>query len=208
MLRFPLVFFALLLCTATPVLADDPKAPDAALKSTVDQFLGNLRLHAAEYRQDKASYYAMVDEVVAPRLDAPRIAWFALGKHARTATADQRKQFADLLTLNLLHSYADFMLGSHTVMEVSWKPVHAEAGADRATVHSVLTSETGTQNEVGFSMQLADGDWKICDLDVDGISLELNYRTQLNAEIARTSLDAVIARMTQQESRARSISAR
>ena len=198
MFKLPLLFLAMFICTASVAQAEDLNAPDAGLKGTVGQFLDNIKQHSAEYRNNKSAYYQMVDQVVAPRLDASGIAWFALGKFARAATPEQRQQFADRLTRNLVHSYGDFMLGNNGSMDVSWKAVHMEAGADRAMVHSMLTSETGTQYEVGFSMHRVDGDWKIYDLDIDGVSLELNYRTQLNSEIARTSLDAVIARMTQQ----------
>ena len=197
MFKFALLFLAMFICTTAAAPAEDLTAPDAALKGTVGQFLDNIKQHSAEYRKDKSAYYQMVDQVVAPRLDSSGIAWFALGKFARAATPEQRQQFADRLTRNLVHSYGDFMLGNNGSMDVSWKAVRMEAGADRAVVHSVLTGEAGGQYDVGFSMHLVNGDWKIYDLDIDGVSLELNYRTQLNSEIARTSLDTVIARMSQ-----------
>jgi phospholipid transport system substrate-binding protein len=70
----------------------------------------------------------------------------------------------------------------------------------------VFSGDGGERYPVGFSLRAVNGDWKIYDLEIDGVSLALNYRTQLNAEIRHTSLDAVIARMTQQEVRTRAAS--
>lgn len=201
------VILSLILAGAgSALIAGEPEAPDAALKSTVDQLLDNLKQHSSQYRKDEGSFYAMVDEVVVPRFDVPGIARFALGKHGRKATPDQRKRFADALSLMLVHSYANVMLERYDSMNLAWNPVRMEAGADRAKVDTVLTGN-GQRYPVGFSVRLVDGDWKIYDLEIQGVSLALNYRAQLGTEIKRTSLDAVIARMSKQDSRTRTVSA-
>ena len=195
---FKLMFLSLTMvtCAASALLAPRPKeSPELALKSTVDELLVNLKLHAPLYRKDQDAYYAMVDKVVVPRFDVAGIAQFALGKHGRVATPEQRQRFADTLALNLVHSYANLMLERFDSMTLVWNPSRMiAANMDRAKVSSVLAGN-GQHYPVGFSVCLVDGDWKIYDLEIEGVSLALNYRSQLGAEINRTSLDAVIARM-------------
>lgn len=187
-------------CAASALLAPRTQSsPDVALKATVDELLVNLQQHATQYRKDQRSFYEMVDKVVVPRFDVAGIAQFALGKHGRAATPEQRQQFADTLALTLVHTYANLMLERYDTMVLVWNPARTIAtDATRATINSVLTG-AGQHYPVGFSLRLVDGEWKIYDLDVEGVSLALNYRAQLGAEIKRTSLDAVIARMTKQD---------
>src|SRR5581483_10805079 len=68
------------------------ESPETALKGTVDALLANLKQHAPQYRRDQESFYAMVDQVVVPRFDVAGIAQFALGKHSRAATPEQRQR--------------------------------------------------------------------------------------------------------------------
>lgn len=196
-MKFALLSLTIFTCATSALLV--PRAqesPETALRSTVDALLVELKQHAAQYRRDPDSYYLMVDHVVVPRFDLPGIAQFALGKHARTATPEQRRRFADVLTRTLVRTYAVLMLERFDSMVLVWNPARmVAAGADRATISSVLTG-AGQRYPVGFSVRLVNGDWKIYDLEVEGVSLALNYRAQLGAEISRTSLDAVIDRMT------------
>jgi phospholipid transport system substrate-binding protein len=201
MIRFLSVAVMTFTCAASALLAPRTQSsPDVALKATVDQLLVNFHQHAAQYRGDQRSFYEMVDKVVVPRFDVPGIAQFALGKYGRDATPEQRQRFADTLALTLVHSYANLMLERYDTMVLVWNPARTVGvDATRATINSVLTGNGGQHYPVGFSVRLVDGDWKIYDLEVEGVSLALNYRAQLGAEIKRTSLDAVIARMTKQD---------
>ena len=207
MFKLLVLSLTMLAGAGTALLASEPQTPDAALRSTVDQLVGNLKQHSAQYRKDQRSFYAMVDQVVVPRFDVPGIARFALGKHGRTATPDQRQRFADALALTLVHSYANVMLDRYDSMILTWNPVRTEAGADRVKIDTMLKGDAGEQYPVGFYVRRVDGDWKIYDLEIGGISLALNYRAQLSAEIKRTSLEAAIGRMTKQDSQASAVSA-
>jgi phospholipid transport system substrate-binding protein len=199
MIKLMFLSLTMFTCAASALLA--PRAhesPEVALKGTVDELLVNLRQHAPQYRKDQDSFYAMVDEVVVPRFDVAGIAQFALGKHGRAATPEQRQRFADTLALMLVHTYANLMLERYDSMVLVWNPARMIAAeTNRAKINSVLNGN-GQSYPVGFSVHVVDGEWKIYDLEVEGVSLALNYRAQLGAEIKRTSLDAVITRMTRQ----------
>ncbi len=192
---------SLLACASTAPLAAGVEAPDAALKNTVSRLLTNLSQHSSQYRNDDRLFYGMIDLDVVPRFDVAGIAKFALGRNGRDATPDQRQRFADALALTLVHTYARFMLNCRGSIDVAWLPVRMEAGADRAKVNSVLMVGDNERYPVGFSVRLVDGDWKIYDLEIDGISMALNYRVQLNEEIKHSSLEAAIARLGKQNIR-------
>jgi phospholipid transport system substrate-binding protein len=202
---FKFLAVSMLVCAATSSFAGEVQPPDGALKSTVTRLLANLSQHSSQYRDDGGSFYEMIDLEVVPRFDVPGIARFALGRNGRGASPEQQQRFAEALAKMLVHTYARFMLDCGSV-DVVWSPVRMPAGADHAHINTMLKVGGVERYPVGFSVRLVDGDWKIYDLDIDGISMALNYRAQVNSEIRATSLDAVIARMAQQSFRKRSAS--
>ncbi len=178
----------------TGVQADAP-APDQTIRSATEKLQALIKANVKEYRADSTKFYKVVDEVVVPRFDVPFIAKLVLAQNYRTATEDQRTRFATAFKNMLVGSYANALLDNYDSVQVDWLPVRLAAGATEATVNTTLKRDVGKPFGIGFRVHLVDGDWKIYDIAVEDISLVTNFRTQLNAEIKKTSLDAVIARM-------------
>jgi len=195
----PLLVLALALGLAGAAQAADAappaQAPDVALKATTDQIRGLIKVHYAEYKADQAKYYKAVDEVVVPRFDVPGIAKLVLGANYRTATPEQRERFAKAFKSMLVGSYANAMLDNYNSVNINWMPPRLAPNATDAAVNTSLTRDNGQSYAIGFRVHVVDGDWKIYDIAVENVSLVLNFRTQINSEIKRTSLDDVIARM-------------
>jgi phospholipid transport system substrate-binding protein len=185
------------LLSALAVRADAPpaQAPDAALKTTTDQIRGMIKAHYAEYRANQTAFYQAVNDVVVPRFDVPGIARLVLGLDYRTATPDQRTRFAAAFKDMLVHSYANAMLDNNNSVSINWMPPRISDNGTDAAVNTALTRDNGQSYAIGFRVHVVDGDWKVYDITVENVSLVLNFRTQLNAEIKRSSLDDVISRM-------------
>jgi phospholipid transport system substrate-binding protein len=199
-LSFAAPFFALamlLLTLAGPARADaaPAQAPDAALKSTVDQIRGMIKQHYTEYKANPTQFYQTVNDVVVPRFDVDGIAKLVLGANYRTATPDQRSRFATAFKDMLVHTYANAMLDNYNSVNVTWMTPRISADGSDAAVNTSLTRDNGQSFAIGFRVHVVNGDWKIIDITVENVSLVLNFRTQLNSEIKRTSLDDVISRM-------------
>ena len=186
--------FVMTLGLTGAALADAP-APDQALRGTVEKLQGLIKDNYKDYRSDSAKFYKVVDEVVVPRFDTPYITKLVLGLNYRTASEDQRSRFTAAFKNMLVRSYANAMLDNYSSVKIDWQPVRLPAGATDTVVNTSLTREAGKPYEIGFRVRLVDGDWKVYDINVENLSLVTNFRTQLNAEIKKSSLDAVIARM-------------
>jgi phospholipid transport system substrate-binding protein len=192
--------FAVAAALAGAAAAQGPaQTPDAALKGTTEQIRGMIKEHYAEYRADSGKFYKAVDDVVVPRFDMPYIAKLVLGANYRTATPDQRSRFATAFKDMMVHAYASAMLDNYNSAKITWEPTRMDPGGNDATVNSNLTKDSGQSYAIGFRVHLVDGDWKVYDLVVENVSLVFNFRTQLNAEIRKSGLDDVIARMVKGE---------
>ncbi len=175
--------------------AADVKAPDQVAQDATAQIQQLLKDNHAKYKADNKLYYKVVNDVVVPHFDVPYIGRLVLGRNARTATDDQRTRFQNAFKEMLIRSYADVMLDNYESVKVTWQPVRMAAGATDVTVNSSLLRDGKPPVPVGFVMHLVGNDWKIYDITVENISVVINFRTQINAEIQKSGLDSVITRM-------------
>lgn len=173
----------------------DTITPDAAIRSTTERLQALIKANYKEYRADSTKFYKTVDEVVVPRFDVPFIAKLVLATNYRPASSEQRTRFAEAFKNMLVRSYANALLDNYDSVKVEWQPVRMAAGATDTVVNTTLQRDVGKPYAIGFRVHFVDNDWKVYDIAVENISLVTNFRTQLNAEIKKSNLDAVIARM-------------
>jgi ABC-type transport system involved in resistance to organic solvents, auxiliary component len=183
----------LLLFTALPTLA--ATGPESVLKSTVEQLQNQIQAHHSEYEADRDKFYKLVNNKVVPLFDVPYISQIVLARYWRQATPQQRQEFQKAFTRMIVRSYADSLLENANSVQVDWKPTRTSDNGKRATVNTVLKRNDGQSYPIGFSMRLTGGQWKIYDITVNGLSLALNFRSQLSSEVRREGLDKVIDKM-------------
>ena len=194
--RFACLSLSLMLLSSLGVIAHaTSQGPEEALRSTVEHLQNLIQKNHAQYNANPASFYKVVDEVVVPLFDVPYISRLVLARYWRTATPEQRKAFESAFKNMLIRSYANALLHNAESTKVVWKPTRAGAGADDATVKTELVRDSGQKYPIGFSVHKVNGKWKIYDITIDNISLALNYRSQIDANVRREGLDAVIKRM-------------
>jgi phospholipid transport system substrate-binding protein len=193
----PVLALALCVGLIGTVTADDAVKPDTVLKTTVDQLSKDISANHVVYKADKGKFYKMVDEVVVPRFDTAFITQIVLGPAYRTATDDQKARFTDAFKNMLVRAYADAMLDNYDSVKIEWLPVRMAPNADSATVQTKLQRADGNQYGINFLVHKLDTDWKIYDISVEGISLVTSFKAQINGEIKKSSLDAVIQKMEQ-----------
>lgn len=177
------------------VQAADVKAPDQVAQEATAQIQTLLRDNHAKYKADSKLYYKVVNDVAVPHFDVPYIGRLVLGRNAKTATEDQRTRFQNSFKDMLIRSYANALLDNYESVKVTWQPLRTAAGATDVTVNASLLRDGKPPVPVGFVMHLVNNDWKIYDITVENISVVINFRTQINAEIQKNGLDSVITRM-------------
>jgi len=195
MIKRLLISLSFLLFAASTVHAATQQDPEDSLRSAVEQLQSLIHKNHKQYKADPASFYEVVDKIVVPRFDVPYIGQIVLARYWRTATPTQRKEFQSAFKTMLIRSYANALLENAESTKVVWKPSRVDADAKRATVNTELVQDTGQKYPISFSVHKIDGDWKIYDITVNNISLALNFRSQITADVKRSGLDAVIKRM-------------
>lgn len=168
--------------------------PDEIIRTATDTARADIAQNVETYQKDKVALYKMVDATIVPHFDTPYIAKVILGSHIKDANPEQIGQFETAFKDMLIHTYADKMLEYYDGIEIEVKP--ARIDGKRANVDTTIMRKNGKPPiPITFSMRDVDGEWKIWDIKAENISLVLNFRTQIDSEIKKTSVAAVIERL-------------
>jgi phospholipid transport system substrate-binding protein len=190
--RRPAVFVATLLLAS--LAAANPGSPDAVIAGAVDELTERLSGRRDELAENRDELYALINEVLLPRFDRKLAAQLVLAKHWRTASEEQRERFVNAFYNSLLRKYADGLLEfSEDRIEVL--EFRGDTSAKRSLVKTNVKLDDGTEVPVHYDLVNRGDHWLIFNVKVEGVSYVSNYRTELDAEIRSSSLQAVIDRL-------------
>jgi len=184
---------ALLLATASFGLAQDKTAGSSAsavMDSTTQHVIAILRdPHlSAEQKRDQVKQIAYVV------IDFPTMARLSLGPPWRTITDDQRARYSQVFKAHVTDTYGH-LTDDYTNEDVNITGDQKESDGDDTVHSSVLGESNGTRQEVAkvdYRLRQHDGQWKIIDITVDGVSLVATFRSQFQEVMANGGIEQLI----------------
>jgi phospholipid transport system substrate-binding protein len=181
----------------SPAWADSP-APNVVVQNMVDQLGKTMDTRRAELEKDRDALLKTIDAIVLPHFDIDYASILVLGRNARSATPAQRVRFAKAMYNSITHRYAEGLL-KYTEGRVKVLPFDGQLNDKRTLVRTQVVLDDGKVVPVDYAFRKTrDGQWKAYDVIIEGISYVTNYRNQVDAEIAKSSLDALTARLESQ----------
>ena len=169
---------------------------------TSEQLVAALQKDREAIKRDMDRAYQLAEDTVMPHLDFPRITRWVLGKHWRAATDQQRErltsEFRTLLTrsyVSAMVTYVDQILQHADNVEFPLN--RSRQDEDSAAVTMLISQASGQPVAVQYQMYRSDTGWKIYDVQVEGISLALTYRSTFSQEIARDGIEGLIATLAE-----------
>jgi phospholipid transport system substrate-binding protein len=170
------------------------QVPNDVIQETADELAAALDGRKEEFAADKVALYAMIDSILLPRFDRRYAAQLVLGRPWRDATTEQRERFIDGFYSSMLRRYANGVL-EFDQSKMKILPFRGDLEKKRTTVKTTVVLNDGTKVPVNYEMVKRDSGWMMFDVKIEGISYIRNFKTEINAEIQATSLDAVIERL-------------
>jgi phospholipid transport system substrate-binding protein len=170
-------------------------SPDQVVQKATDHLQALLKKNAPKYKADTALFYRVVEDTTVPYFDTRYIAQLVMGRNWRGASPEQRTRFESGFKNMLIRTYANALLEYYNSVQIEWKPTRLAPDATDATVNSTLLREGKPPVQVAFTMHNTGNGWKIYDIVVENISLVSNFRSQVDSEAKRTSLEDVIVRL-------------
>lgn len=170
------------------------KDPVIQAKKVAEQLIGRLDSERTQLEASNDRINALANELVFPYVDITKMARFAMGANWRSATPEQQQTFTDLFKRILLNSYAKSFLKLQ-IDRIDFGASRAGASGKDVEIPATVFEKTGTSVPVIFRLLPSGDSWKIYDLEVQGISLLLNYRSVYATEIDQKGLPAVLEQM-------------
>ncbi len=116
----------------------------------------------------------------------------ALARHWQGLTDKQREEFVGLFADLLERSYISKieLYGGEKIIYANER-----VDGDVATVGTKIITKNGTDVPVDYRMARRGGRWLVYDVNIEGVSLVSNYRTQFNKIIQTASYDELVQKL-------------
>ena len=147
-----------------------------------------------EFAENRVALYQLIDDILLPRFDQRFAAQLVLARHWRTASEEQQQRFIDAFYNSLLKRYAEGIL-EFEEDRIEVLAFRGDASKKTSSVRTVVELDDGSKVPVNYDLVRRGEQWKIFNVTIEGISYMRNYRTELDAEIRASSLNAVIERL-------------
>ncbi len=184
---------SLWLALATVVLAAPAHAevtPEALVRQISTEVIEAAKSDKAVQAGDLSRIVALVDTKVMPSVNFEVATRSAVGVKWREATPEQRSKLQTEFKLMLLRLYSGALaqLKDQSVEITKTLPV---AGSTQMVVQSEVRGK-GEAIKLDYRLDKFTDAWKIIDVNVGGIWLVQNYRTQFAPELAKGGIDGLI----------------
>ena len=174
----------------TPVWATETD-PDAWILEMSNKILNDIRGNAKLAAADPAEVKKFVDNVVMPAVDFLRMTRMAVGPKWRQATAEQRTELQRLFRAQLTNVYSG-ALATVKDQTVKLAPNRVKPTETDAVVRTLLVSPGKPDMRINYRLKKVNGEWRIIDVDVEGIWLVDNYRNQFASVVNTDGIEGLI----------------
>lgn len=166
--------------------------PTDQVRARIDRVIQILQDPEMKKESKAAERRAAVRKVATEIFDFEETAKRSLGRHWQQRSPEERRQFVPLFTDLLEHAYIS-KIDQYQGEKVSY--IGESIEGDLALVRTKIVTPKGSEVPVDYRMEQRDGHWKVYDVNIEGVSLVANYRTQFEKIIQTSSYQALIDKM-------------
>ena len=166
-------------------------SPSELVLANTQRVLSTLEERRAEFTRDRAALEAFVKSEFETMFDRDYAARQVLGRHGRGADDAEIAYFADALADGLLRRYGSSLLDFNTRLQARIVSENALPRGLGVRVASELVRQGGEPIPVTFLMRQSGGQWKVFDVQVEGVSFVSTFRRQFDNELQNKSIRQV-----------------
>ena len=149
------------------------------LKGPIDQVVDILKDPQYQAADQKARQRDKMWTIIQAVFDFQEISRRTLANNWKLLSPDQQKEFVDVFSEFLGNTYLDKIQGEYKNEKVLYlgQDMLTES---KALIKTKILRENNVDIPVDYSMLRLDQGWKIYDVNIEGVSLVQNYRSQFN----------------------------
>lgn len=193
-------FILSLLLLAVTIFA--AQSPVATLNATANQMIGSLKQNRDRIKHDPTVVENLARQILLPHVDINIMARLALGRDGwNNATVAEREQFIKEFTIVLIRTYAS-AFAAYRDEEVKFYPIRGGIhDQTRVQVESVIIQKGGPSIPVNYRLLLRGDQWKVYDINVDGVSMVQSFRSQFTSELSQGGMVGLLNAMQKHNAR-------
>ncbi|MDR2871622.1 MAG: ABC transporter substrate-binding protein [Xanthomonadaceae bacterium] len=178
-----------------PVAASTSASASQTVLRNSTEILSTLQQRRAEFRSNPNALRQYIDSELNLIFDREYSARLVLGVHARGASDVDVKAFADAMADRLMQRYGDTLLNFDGKPQFRAKSESPLPGNRGVRVSTELIRQGNEPTPVDYLLRQVDGQWKIFDVMIEGISYVQTFRNQFDAPLRRKSIAQVTAEL-------------
>jgi len=164
--------------------------PMSDVKKTVDEVVRIVSDKEMKH-SDKKRRLAL-KKSISVIFDYGEMAKLSLGKHWKTRTPAEKKQFTDLFATVLENSYA-VKIESYNNEKVVY--IKESIDGNHAEVKSKVITAKRDEYTLDYRLLNENGKWMVYDVVIEGVSLVSNYRSQFNRIIGANGYGELVKKL-------------
>ncbi|MDR4495454.1 MAG: ABC transporter substrate-binding protein [Nitrospirales bacterium] len=165
--------------------------PTSSVKSTIDEVLAVLSDQAMKVPEKQAERRAKLEEIIGGRFDYEEMAKRTLPTQWKALNEEQQKEFVTLFQQFLANSYVGNVDG-YSGEQIEYGKERRKG--DFAEVQTKVVSPK-VQIPLDYRLLKKNGEWRVYDVVIDGVSLMKNYRGQFARIIDSASFDTLLEKL-------------
>ncbi len=174
-------------------------SPVPMLEQTANEIISTLKQNKANLKSNPNIVYNAVEKHLLPIVDVAGMSRSVLGRQAwMKASETQRTQFSQAFTRLVIRTYSS-PLAQYSDETVQFLPVRGSLNSRFMRVNSLIVRSEGQNIPLTYSLVDKNGQWKIYDISVEGVSLLQSFRSQFAQVLQNSSIDEVIKQMQQKQ---------
>jgi phospholipid transport system substrate-binding protein len=193
-----MTLFTALFLSSQSAHAQTPPAntstPDGLVRMISQGVLDEVKADRTLQSGDIDRLNALVERRVMPHINFTRMTALAVGRNWRSATPEQQQTLMKEFRLLLLLTYAD-AVRQVTDTTIQIRPLRARPDDDEVIVRTQVLRPGKEAIQLDYRLEKSPNGWKIFDLNILGLWLIENYRTQFNQIVTANGIDGLITSM-------------
>ncbi len=174
--------------TSTPLWSGEP---GDLVKKVI---LKDISLKKAENTKERK---LKLWEKISPFFTFEEMAKKAMGKYWRERSNEEQREFVELFANNIKSAYIRKTGPRFGERIVS---LREKQGNEYAKVYVELIKITEEKMSVDFRLLRKNGEWRICDVIIEGVSIANNYRSQIDSFLIKSSYEELVQVFKQKQS--------
>ena len=172
------------------------EAPTVVVRGTIDEIIRLVRDEGLKKPDQEDHRRKLLEETIGQHFDFEEMAKRSLAAHWRNRSEPEKQEFATLFQTLLSKTYAG------KIENYSGETVQYLKERLKDSFAEVQTTIASNKTEISldYRLLLKDGNWRVYDVVVDGVSLVKNYRVQFDRIIRDSSYEELLKTLREKSS--------